>query len=271
MTVEELLAARKGSYIRLDLFDNSLVRATLMGGLRAVVGDGTNTVNALRSLTANAEELDSTPTSVWAMTVIGGGGTLPCAIILVSLDGELKTYFSTVYGTPLSEMEPDDLNAALDDVQALLDTGNTLITWDGMRRDFPLLAAHDKVRVSEIAVRHHSLAFDLFCRKGFPIAMDTICRSMNVEFFNDTPDWHTNPDDAIDTARAFLRSLLNLWDAVEVNGNVVQWLAKSGKAMTLNLGYWRSVAEAVELPQPDVTWMDKPMPRSDFLKWVRVQ
>lgn len=271
MTVEELLALRKGSYVRLDLYDNSLVSARLMAGVRALSGEGTTALKALKALETNATDIESTPNSVWAMTALPGATNVPACVVLLSLDGEARTYFSSAYGTAFSEMEPEDLTLAINDITALLDTGNTLITWDGMRRDFPLLAEHDKVRVSEIAVRHYSVAFDLFCRKGFYIAFPALCEAMRVECHDSIVSWESDPDGAIDAAHAFLRSLLLLWDSVENNGNVIEWVSKSGKAMKINLGYWRTVGEAVELPLPDTAWMDRPASRSDYLKWIRVQ
>jgi hypothetical protein len=30
----------------------------------------------------------------------------------------------------------------------------------------------------------------------------------------------------------------------------------------------KSVAEVIQDPEPDQSWMDKPMPKSNFYKWV---
>lgn len=49
------------------------------------------------------------------------------------------------------------------------------------------------------------------------------------------------------------------------NPEPVVWHARTGDALKRG---WLSVREALELPEPDTSWMDKPIPRKNFAAWL---
>jgi hypothetical protein len=49
------------------------------------------------------------------------------------------------------------------------------------------------------------------------------------------------------------------------------WITRKGTKSTLPLSKgWLTVREAIELPEPDVSWMSNPMKRRDFMGWMPV-
>ena len=63
------------------------------------------------------------------------------------------------------------------------------------------------------------------------------------------------------------KQTLDLAEAVEAAGEL-RWISRSGKENSVKIDKWLTVAEAMQLPEPDVSWMDNPWPRSKFVGWL---
>ena len=64
------------------------------------------------------------------------------------------------------------------------------------------------------------------------------------------------------------RLVLDVAETSEKEGSF-KWITQKGKRAFLPLSSgWYSVAEAIKLPLPDTSWMDKPWPRSKFSGWL---
>ncbi len=47
------------------------------------------------------------------------------------------------------------------------------------------------------------------------------------------------------------------------------WITRKGTKSTLALPKgWLAVGDALKLPEPDTSWMSKPLKRKDFLGWI---
>ena len=267
-TVEDLLAERKGSQIILRIDDSNIVQATLVAGVRALVGSATTAQKALQALATAADEVEKNPYGTWGIKVLGSPLGRPACVVLYSLEEGVKPYFTMVYGSTLNEMDDADIAAALDAIETLLDTGSSLVSWGGLGNDLKLLAAADRERTIKIALRHYDLAFTLLCHKGFTPQLATLCEQMDVPYNERSIGWEPDPDAAIDTAAAGLHSLLLLVENIEFNGSVAEWKATTGRVMRVNMGYIRPVVEAMELPLPDMGWMKSPPQRSTYTGWM---
>jgi hypothetical protein len=50
----------------------------------------------------------------------------------------------------------------------------------------------------------------------------------------------------------------------------LRWTSKKGRPMKLALTKgWLPVDDAMRLPLPDTSWMDSPIPRSEFVRWMK--
>ena len=49
----------------------------------------------------------------------------------------------------------------------------------------------------------------------------------------------------------------------------LRWVTRQGDVRSQNLvGGWLSAVTANELPFPDIAWMDRPIPRANFIEWL---
>ncbi len=65
-----------------------------------------------------------------------------------------------------------------------------------------------------------------------------------------------------------VKTTMELATACEACG-AFRWVARSGKVRSMALPRgWLAVEQALELPLPDVSWMDDPWPRTRFTGWM---
>jgi hypothetical protein len=55
--------------------------------------------------------------------------------------------------------------------------------------------------------------------------------------------------------------------AIQKTGQV-RWVTAKGTISSKPMPHLKTVAEVLKDPEPDQSWMDKPMPRGRFYKWV---
>jgi hypothetical protein len=65
------------------------------------------------------------------------------------------------------------------------------------------------------------------------------------------------------------RTTLALARAVEAHGEL-QWTSERGSRQILPItGGWLTVRQALALPEPDTSWMRRPLRRSRFIQWLK--
>ena len=157
--------------------------------------------------------------------------------------------------------------------------GYKLTTWNGAGFDFKVIAEitgmYEECR--QLVMNHVDMMYHLFCVKGHPVSLKAACIGSRTEnkmegmVGVEVPDLWENKENrgriveycAQDTAvtlQLFRRSL-------QMGG--LHWMSKSGKIRTLMLpDGWLTVEQAMALPEPDVSWMSDPWPRSKFTDWM---
>ena len=193
-------------------------------------------------------------------------------------------------GQGWSPLGTPEIEALLLYLEGQRELGCIPVTWDGLRETFALLMKFcegvSRPACEGLALRHIDIAFQLFCSRGFIISLKSILQSMNIE------------DQTHGRRTAFARSI---WDkgeeaqrellkvAREIAGTIAQlyatiletnnltWLTKDGAE-----AYWTpetaydltskgdrllTVTEALELEDPDTSWMSVPFKkdRGSFL------
>jgi hypothetical protein len=49
-----------------------------------------------------------------------------------------------------------------------------------------------------------------------------------------------------------------------------QWLTRKGTKSSMDLPKgWLTVRDALRLPKPDTSWMDSPIPRQQYTRWLK--
>lgn len=186
----------------------------------------------------------------------------------------------------------------LETMSALLVAGYTLVSWNGLGFDLPVLGeeAGQLDLARRIALKHCDLMFQFFCYKGYPLGLDTAAKGMGLPgktegMHGDLAPlmWMDDPQGLIDAGHPDLaaipaperrkkvleylkqdvRTTLDVARAVQ-DAKVLNWTSRKGKP---NFCYFSDGLLVVEgcawIAEPDNSWMTNPIKREQFTGWLR--
>ena len=183
---------------------------------------------------------------------------------------------------PIRMTQPEAVNMVRDLV-GFTDEGYTIMTWNGLGFDFNVLAEESGLRTEcrALARNHVDMMFHLFCERNFRLALSTACKGMagltaiggkteGMDGAVAVQMWQDGQRQAvIDYCAQDAQTTLDLGLACE-NFGTLSWTSQRGRPQALNLQTgWRTVEEALLIPEPDTSWMTNPQPRSDFTSWLQ--
>ena len=154
----------------------------------------------------------------------------------------------------------------------------TLLTWNGLGFDFDILAEESGMpdECRQLALDHVDMMFHFFSAMGYPLGLDKAAQGMG------TPGRPTGMNGAlanemwnigdrapvIQYCASDVRSTLALAIEYEKQRRL-QWTSNTGRTRFFNLADgWLTVREALEIPEPDRSWMTDPLPQENFTAWL---
>ena len=203
---------------------------------------------------------------------------ISCAATLS--DNGTKTTFhgKNPSGDIADQMNQSEAALLVEHLAAAVDSGYTILTWNGLGFDFDILAEesdrYDLCR--ELAWDHMDMMFHIFCLKGYPLGLDTAAKGMGLS--GKTPGmsgdkaplfWSQGRrKEVLEYVAQDVQTTLLLAQAVEER-HQLRWISRSGKQqiMPVHAGLL-TVRQALDLPEPDNSWMSNPWPRSKFTEWL---
>jgi hypothetical protein len=183
-----------------------------------------------------------------------------------------------------------------------------ILTWNGLSFDFDVLAEESGASrlCADVATsdRHIDMMFHFFCDRGYPVGLDAVAKGLGLPGKPEGVSGALAPDmwrdgrqaEVVDYVVSDVENTLAIYDAshtasqvnVEPSSDIVAawrrasgqpdiappgiriaWTARSGRRNTWDADHWLSVAEALELPTPDTSWMSEPWPREKFTAWTK--
>ncbi len=203
---------------------------------------------------------------------------ISCAGTLSSA-GELNLWHGqTPEGEIADQMAPAEVGELVDYLLTSVDSGFTIVTWNGLGFDFDITAEESGRRADcqALALGHIDMMFHLFCVKGYALALDTAAKGMGLS--GKTPGmrgelapiyWQEGKrQEVLHYLTQDVRTTLGLAQEVEAAG-ALSWTARSGRPQNLAMRQgWLTVREALALPLPDTSWMRDPWPRGKFSGWL---
>lgn len=180
--------------------------------------------------------------------------------------------------TPARQMKRENLTQMIEFLSRSVRQGYTILTWNGLGFDFDVLAEESGMEEEcrELARNHVDMMFHVFCDRGFPVGLDSATKGMQVKGKSSSLAGHEAPQywldgrhqEVLDYVAQDTRCTLELARACET-AREFRWVTRKGTTsrMPLRSG-WLSVDEASRLPEPDTSWMDRPIPRSRFTGWL---
>lgn len=175
-------------------------------------------------------------------------------------------------------MMPDQLCEVIGYIRQRVADGYTLLTWNGCGFDLDILAeeACNHEHCCALCWDHVDPMFHVFCEKGFPVGLDRAAMGQEVQGKPPGMTGGMAPklwaagryDEVLNYVCHDVRIVLEVTEASE-SSRQFYWVTQRGKLSSMPLARgWHDVRSAAQLPEPDTSWMDNPMPRSRFTAWM---
>lgn len=212
---------------------------------------------------------------------------ITCAAAVAS-DGTHYTWHGAVDPTTdlyAPRMTTEEVRAMLRNLMDLQARGYQVVTWNGAAFDFRVMAAElagDTTHVAaaqRLALEHVDPAFSMFAHKGFMCGLNAAAQGLGVtgklagmcgaEAVTAWQESRTQQDLVLRYVLEDCAALGRVYEAAARIGGI-RWITKAGRA-----SYWpcsqiatMTVAEALNVPQPDTSWMSTPRTRADLVGWL---
>lgn len=180
-------------------------------------------------------------------------------------------------GEPAPRMIREECAELVDGLRAAVEDGFTLLTWNGCGFDFDILAEESGMHeeCAELALHHVDMMLHFHCQKGFPVGLNAVAKGLGLEGKTEGMDGSKAPqlwaegryDEVLRYVAQDVRATLEVALTVEQRKDLC-WIARSGKPNFVAIPRWLTVFEALQLPEPDTSWMDSPIPREQFTEWM---
>lgn len=204
---------------------------------------------------------------------------ITCAAALASDANEPVVWHArTADGKPAQRMSRDEARSVVKFLTEQVAAGYTIATWNGLGFDFDVLSEESGAAeiCREVALGHVDMMFHVFCEKGFPVSLEKAASALGIAGkFAGISGWQApklwargEHQKVLDYVAQDVRLALEIASRCESNRSFA-WHTQKGTVGKLALKRgWLSVRDALKLPEPDTSWMDKPIPRKNFSAWL---
>ena len=184
-------------------------------------------------------------------------------------------------GNVAERMSREDLKIMVRELAAARDRGYTLLTWNGLGFDFDVLAEESGMdeECRALALGHVDMMFHIYCKMGYPVGLAACAKGMETRGKTEGMDgklatemWaQGDREPVILYCEQDTEATLEVALACE-NAGKASWISRAGRTNNLQLHVgWLTVAQALNLPEQDTSWMDDPIPRASFTTWLGPQ
>jgi hypothetical protein len=166
-----------------------------------------------------------------------------------------------------------ELLAYLDEQQQ---AGLKVCAWNGLGFDLRWIghAAGDMELAARVALASYDPMFQFFNQRGFPVGLAKVGAAMGIEqakLMNgaDAPiRWREGRYQEVMDYVLGDSQITNKIVAEIIRRKEISWITAKGVARSEPMPRLKSVAEVLADPEPDQSWMDKPLLRSKFFAWI---
>lgn len=181
-------------------------------------------------------------------------------------------------GSPAARMSQAEATDMVRELASLVAGGYTLSTWNGLGFDLDVLAEESGCREECVALAwdHVDMMFHVFCDRGFPVSLEKAAEALKIPGKPPGMSGWMAPQlwaqgryqDVLNYVTQDVRMALRIACACDERRRF-QWVTGRGatKSMDLVRG-WLTARDALRLPEPDTSWMDRPIPRHHFTQWL---
>jgi len=204
---------------------------------------------------------------------------IACAATLASDSSEVRLWHGiTKDGTPDRQMTRADAEVLVQYLAKMAADGFTILTWNGLGFDFDVLAEESGGHASckACALAHVDMMFHIVCSLGYPVSLELAARGMGLPGKPPGMSGIKAPQlwaqgrhqEVLDYVAQDVRTVIAIALAAEKRRRF-DWITRKGTKSTMALPKgWLSVREALLLPEPDTSWMTRPLKRQHFMGWI---
>lgn len=193
-------------------------------------------------------------------------------------DGEERLWFSK------DEEEKPRLNLTKKDAIMLLEyldekqrNGFMICAWNGLGFDLKWIghAANNMGLAAKVALKSYDPMFQFFNQAGFPVSLEKVAEGMGIsqkKLMNgaDAPkQWQAGNHQAVMDYCLGDCQMTNLIVCAIQKEQQIRWVTKDGYVSSRPIPRLKSVEEVIQDPEPDQSWMDKPIPKIKFYEWIQ--
>ena len=192
-------------------------------------------------------------------------------------DGEERVWYSQDEdghpGINLTQQRAHELLEYLDEMQQ---KGFMVCAWNGLSFDLKWIGhqAEDIPFAARIALKSFDPMFQFFNQAGFPVALGKVAEGMGIsqEKLMDGADaprqWRAGKHQEVMDYCLGDCQMTNLIVCAIQKTRQVRWVTGKGTISSKPMPRLKSVEEVIRDPEPDQSWMDTPMAKANFYKWI---
>jgi hypothetical protein len=179
-------------------------------------------------------------------------------------------------GEPAGHLDPALARAVLEQLRAWQLQGKRIVAWNGLSFDLRWMgeAANDLRLAREVALDLIDPMFQFYCLKGFPVGLQAVATGLDlpVRKLMDGKDapaaWNRGERRrVIEYVEEDCRITTLVCSTIEKRRAII-WRTSKGSLSEQRMPKLLPVSACLELPEPDTSWMNAPIPRSKFAGWL---
>ncbi len=161
-------------------------------------------------------------------------------------------------------------------LEAMQNAETMLCAWNGLSFDLKWIGyqADDMRRAARIALGIYDPMFQFFNQKGFPVGLASVGAGMGIGQVKlmasaDAPkEWRAGHFERVmDYVLGDCQMTNQIVRAIQERGEV-RWQNRKGLLSAEPMPRLYTVEEVIEHPEPDQSWMDRPIPKANFYRWA---
>jgi hypothetical protein len=205
---------------------------------------------------------------------------IACAATLPSDSNEVRLWHGkTADGAPSKQLTRADAESLVDYLVNMASDGFTILTWNGLGFDFDILAEESGALAAcrQCATNHVDMMFHIVCSLGYPVSLDHAARGMGLPGKPPGMSGIKAPQlwgqgryqEVLEYVAQDVRTVIAIARTAEQRRRF-EWITRKGTKSTMALPRgWLAVREALQLPEPDTSWMTWPLKREHFMGWTQ--
>ena len=190
--------------------------------------------------------------------------------------GEERLWYSVdARNTPLLNISKETANELLGYLKAMQEDGFMVCAWNGLGFDVQWIGynADNMKLAAEIALKLYDPMFQFFNQRGFPVSLAAVAKEMGIKQAKlmtgeDAPQqWQAgNYQEVMDYVMGDSQITNSIVKEI-IKQKRIAWVTQKGDRTTEPISSLKTVAEILQDPKPDQSWMSTPIAREEFYRW----